>query len=119
MLASSPCPVASRFAWSMAQPSSQRKLEAFKGRGKGDYVASSDIEDVIAVVDGRPELPDEVAASTPELRAYLSDELQTLLDTPEFRESIAGHLPGDSASQERVPRLLSVFRNLVSRPRHR
>src|SRR5215472_9289195 len=33
------------------------KLEAFKGRGKSDYFASHDLEDVIAVIDGRQSLP--------------------------------------------------------------
>jgi predicted nucleotidyltransferase len=35
------------------------KLEAFSERGDGDYQLSHDIEDVIAVVDGRTELLDE------------------------------------------------------------
>ena len=30
------------------------KLEAFRGRGKGDFQASSDLEDIITVLDGRP-----------------------------------------------------------------
>lgn len=30
------------------------KLEAFKGRGMGDFLVSHDIEDIITVVDGRP-----------------------------------------------------------------
>lgn len=29
------------------------KLEAFKGRGAGDYLASHDLEDIITVIDGR------------------------------------------------------------------
>jgi hypothetical protein len=32
------------------------KLEAFRGRGKGDLYASSDLEDIITVLDGRPRL---------------------------------------------------------------
>jgi hypothetical protein len=32
------------------------KLEAFAGRGKNDFQASRDLEDLIAVVDGRAEL---------------------------------------------------------------
>lgn len=31
------------------------KLAAFDGRGKGDYVTSHDMEDIVAVLDGRPE----------------------------------------------------------------
>ena len=37
------------------------KLEAFDGRGNGDYLLSHDIEDLIAVLDGRPETIDENA----------------------------------------------------------
>jgi hypothetical protein len=37
------------------------KLEAFRGRGRGDFAGSHDLEDVIAVIDGRVELIGEVA----------------------------------------------------------
>ena len=32
------------------------KLEAFRGRGQGDIVASKDLEDIVSVLDGRPTL---------------------------------------------------------------
>jgi hypothetical protein len=32
------------------------KLEAFHGRGGGDVFASHDLEDIVAVADGRPEI---------------------------------------------------------------
>ncbi|MCC7529696.1 MAG: hypothetical protein IT342_14330 [Candidatus Melainabacteria bacterium] len=32
------------------------KLEAFHDRGKGDYLTSSDLEDIISILNGRPEL---------------------------------------------------------------
>lgn len=32
------------------------KFAAFDGRGKGDYVMSHDMEDIIVVLDGRPEI---------------------------------------------------------------
>jgi hypothetical protein len=38
------------------------KLAAFNSRGKGDFFGSRDLEDVIAVVDGRAELTEEVRA---------------------------------------------------------
>lgn len=34
------------------------KIEAFKGRGKGDYMASHDMEDIVTLLDGRPEIVD-------------------------------------------------------------
>ena len=48
------------------------KLEAFTGRGDNDFVMSHDLEDVVCVLDGRPELEDEIANSTQEVkRLYL------------------------------------------------
>jgi len=34
------------------------KLEAFYGRGKGDYLGSQDLEDILTIIDGRVELLD-------------------------------------------------------------
>lgn len=44
------------------------KLAAFAGRGNGDYLMSHDMEDIVAVMDGRPELVSEVGISTDVLR---------------------------------------------------
>ncbi len=41
---------------------SATKLEAFAGRGKSDYQSSHDLEDLMAVVDGRAELVEEIHA---------------------------------------------------------
>lgn len=38
------------------------KLEAFKDRGDNDFIASHDLEDIIAVLDGRPEIALEALA---------------------------------------------------------
>jgi hypothetical protein len=38
------------------------KLEAFAGRGKNDYQTSHDLDDLMAVVDGRAELIEEIRA---------------------------------------------------------
>ncbi|MHB8876058.1 MAG: hypothetical protein ACYC8T_20400, partial [Myxococcaceae bacterium] len=38
------------------------KFEAFDGRGRGDYRASHDLNDIIAVVDGRREVVAEITA---------------------------------------------------------
>lgn len=79
------------------------KLEAFDGRGKGDYRSSPDIEDIVAVLDGRAEILDEIKGASDNLQNYLADRFSTLLITQEFVEALAGHLPGDPASQGRLP----------------
>ncbi|VAW71600.1 hypothetical protein MNBD_GAMMA13-873, partial [hydrothermal vent metagenome] len=78
------------------------KLSAFDGRGKGDYLMSHDIEDIVAVLDGRAEVVDEVQASPEALRSHLAERFQALLDDARFVEAVAGHLPGDMGGQGRV-----------------
>jgi predicted nucleotidyltransferase len=82
------------------------KLEAFHGRGKGDYGASHDIEDIVSVVDGRPEITQEVASSDEPLRLFLQEEFDALLGDKQFTETLSWHLPGDAANQGRVPLVL-------------
>jgi len=48
------------------------KLEAFAGRGKHDYQSSHDLEDLIAVVDGRVELVREIHAGSNDVRTYIA-----------------------------------------------
>lgn len=60
------------------------KLEAYKGRGEGDPLSSHDIEDILNLVDGRPELLDEVRAADSALQAYIATELGQLLDDDDF-----------------------------------
>jgi hypothetical protein len=78
------------------------KLEAFRGRADGDFY-HHDMEDLLTVVDGRTELLDELKASPESVRSFIAQQFQRLLDDDGFREAIPGHLPGDKASQARVP----------------
>jgi predicted nucleotidyltransferase len=78
------------------------KLEAFKGRGEGDYIASHDLEDIITVVDGRPQLLDELRNAQADVRSYCAKETGLLLETREFIDAIPGFLLPDSTSQARV-----------------
>lgn len=43
------------------------KFEAFANRGQEDLLGSHDLEDTINVIDGRPELADEIARSRDQL----------------------------------------------------
>jgi hypothetical protein len=78
------------------------KLEAFAGRGKNDFSASRDLEDLIAVVDGRSELVGEIQAAANDVRSYLAKEIKKLLSIRDFSDALPGHVPPDAASQERV-----------------
>jgi len=78
------------------------KLEAFDGRGKGDYLLSHDIEDIVAVIDGGTELQTELAESAHDLKDYLADRFASLLVTRACTDALPGHLSPDHAGQARV-----------------
>lgn len=75
------------------------KMEAFRGRGKKDYLASHDLEDFVAVIEGRETLLQEIAESPQELRAYLAEAASGLLAEPRFLDV----LPGFVLDSGRVP----------------
>ncbi len=77
------------------------KLEAFFGRGEGNFNESHDIEDIINVVDGRSEWVREAAGAGEAIRDYLRNELESLLLTAGFLDAIPRHLRPDAASQAR------------------
>jgi hypothetical protein len=74
------------------------KLEAFAGRGKHDYQSSHDLEDLMAVMDGRPELAEEIRSGPEDVRAYIGAEFRRLLATPEFLRC-STRLPAPRPSQ--------------------
>ena len=81
------------------------KLEAFNGRGGGDYRGSHDLEDIVTVVDGRVELVAEIQKTGDALRVFLAKSFSQLLKSSDFRDSLAGHLAPDPASQARLTRV--------------
>ena len=89
------------------------KFEAFKGRGKRDYFASHDLEDMIAVIDGRPSLFEELRAQSKELRAYVANEVRNLLREQNFMDALPGYLLPDPASQVRLGKLLVTLRTII------
>jgi predicted nucleotidyltransferase len=66
------------------------KLEAFTTRGRGDFLSSHDLEDVLNVIDGRHELVAEMAAAPAELRGRASEVFAALLDNPAFVNALPG-----------------------------
>ncbi len=91
------------------------KLEAFQGRGKGDFLGSADIADIISILDGRPELNFEVQAADTPLRQYLARSFGEYRVLPAFTEAIAGHLLPDAASQMRLSLVLSRIDQIIAK----
>jgi hypothetical protein len=89
------------------------KIEAFAGRGDGDFY-HHDLEDLIAVVDGRSTIVDEVSSCDEDLRTFLAEEVASLLAKPDFVEAIPGHLAPDEASQARAQIVLDRLRAIAA-----
>jgi hypothetical protein len=69
------------------------KLAALRGRGMRDIRLSSDLEDILYLLDNRPELAEEVTIASATVRPYLAAEISQLLRHPELLEAIEGYLP--------------------------
>ncbi|MCG7980476.1 MAG: hypothetical protein N0E58_20405 [Candidatus Thiodiazotropha endolucinida] len=89
------------------------KMEAFDGRGKGDYLLSHDIEDMIAVLDGRPEIVNDVQTADQELIENVRARFAQLLSDNRFIAALSGHMPGDQASQARVGLVIDRIEAIV------
>ena len=85
------------------------KFEAFRARGGGDLLCSTDLEDIIALVDGRATLLDELRLQASDLQSYVGAEAAALLGRPEFLDALPGLMMPDAASQARA---VSVVRRL-------
>lgn len=90
------------------------KLEAFEGRGGGDYQMSHDVEDIIAVLDGRAEIINEIRQTDPVLLSELSKRFTALLEENRFVNAISGHLPPDEASQSRVSMVTNIVKEIAN-----
>ena len=66
------------------------KLEAFVDRGRGDYLESHDLEDVLSVVDGRPEIVEEIAKAEAQLRSYVAAAFARLVADEGFLNALPG-----------------------------
>lgn len=88
------------------------KLEAYKGRGNGDLLASHDIEDILNIIDGRPEAIEEIKASNDDLRSYIAEEIDALLDEDDMDYAIQGCVYGDQGRVDIVYSRLEEIRDL-------
>jgi hypothetical protein len=78
------------------------KLEAFLRRGKGDVLASRDLEDSMQLLDGREELLGEIGGAAVEIRQFIGETMKSLIDESDLIGRIATFLPPDEGSQARA-----------------
>lgn len=94
-IASAPCFLATKF-------------EAFRSRGKEDYIGSKDIEDILAVIDGRPELILEIDQADLEVRTFVSRCCTDLCTDERFLDALPQHVPDPGREAEVLRRLQAM-----------
>jgi len=88
------------------------KLEAFRGRGGGDYQASHDLEDTLSVLAGLPLLREELHTSGSRVASAVRSELVGLRAVEAFIDAVPGHFEGDRAGQARADLVLEWLSSL-------
>ncbi len=71
------------------------KIEAFNGRGKGDFLESRDIEDIITLVDGRENLTNEIIQIGGDLRSYIAQYFTEFLKARDFDYAVESAVRSD------------------------
>ena len=89
------------------------KIEAFYGRGRNDYLASHDMEDIVNLVNGRAEIIEDIKNSGLDLKDFIVKSFHGLLEDELFLEALPGHLLPDRASQARRSIILERIKQIV------
>jgi hypothetical protein len=89
------------------------KIDAFFGRGKVDYLASHDMEDIINIINGRVEILKDIKNSDPDLKDFIIRSFQGFLENELFLEALPGHLLPDQASQARRSIVLERIKKIA------
>lgn len=78
------------------------KLEAYLGRGAGDLFMSRDMEDILLIVDGRPEIVDEILAAEAEVHRFIAEQFTVLLQNGDFEYFLEGNVRGPAGRTDIV-----------------
>jgi hypothetical protein len=91
------------------------KLEAFCSRGCDDWAQSKDLEDLVAVLDGRTSALTDLLAADDVVFTYIRAKFALLTQNEQkIVDAIHGHLlPGD-AHQQRAPAIFETMKRLGS-----
>lgn len=80
------------------------KIVAFKDRGNNDYRGSHDIEDIIAILNGRVELWRECWLMPEDVRGFLKNSFRELLEEDDFLDAMPGMLAHGSTGRDKIIR---------------
>ena len=88
------------------------KLEAFRSRGRGDFVASHDLEDLLTVIAGIGALREEITAAQTGVAESVRDQLIEFTRNLAFMDAVPGHFEGDANGQNLADSTLTWLASL-------
>lgn len=88
------------------------KLEAFKSRGKRNYLFSSDFEDIVYVLENNSQAQELLLNTKPDVLLYLRRAFGEMLIDPDFEEGLISHLEPNTSAQQfvRIKSILEIVR---------
>jgi len=89
------------------------KFSAFNDRGTKDPRTSHDFEDIVYVLDNRTDIVEKLAKVPDDVRSYLADQLQRILDDRVMQEAILGNLFYETR-EERYQRIIKCIKHIVN-----
>lgn len=91
------------------------KVEAWNDRGRGDWMASADLEDLLSLVEGLPDFGEVTQISDLAVRQCLAQWAAEMLVHPELDALVDGNVVG-TQRPTRIARLLGRLRELANGP---
>ena len=86
------------------------KWEAFIDRGRDDPYGSHDLEDLLMLIAGRPDLARELQPFSLDVRTFIADSARMLLVAPWFDDVLEGTFP----DAQRLPNVLVRIRERIA-----
>ncbi len=90
------------------------KIEAFQDRGRGDFMGSRDMEDIITALDGCPYLKEELGKAPEAVRDFLTQRFKEFMGNSRFVDSLQGHIEAVQPRTGRADKVLALLRDFAS-----
>lgn len=86
------------------------KFEAFRDRGRNDVYLSHDLEAIMAVIEGRAAIAQEMTVAETIVRRHVGASVATLLEMPDFHNALPGLLSVPGREPTVTARLTQISR---------
>ena len=88
------------------------KMEAFEDRGKGDFIFSTDFEDVICLFNGRTGLADEILGD-PTVGPGIAGRFAKYVACGDLQDAVLGFVQSETDPEARFASIMAAFRRLA------